>query len=211
VAVSVGLTGGIGAGKSAVARRLSELGAVVIDADALAREVVAKGTDGLAAVVEAFGPGVLGADGEMDRAAVAQIVFGQPERLRQLEGIIHPRVRARSTELVASAAPDAVIVHDIPLLAEAPREGARFDLVLVVEASEQIRLDRLTGLRGMTEDAARARFAAQASDEQRRAIADVVIENNGTLEALRDAVDAVWRERIEPLRHGDERAARGSR
>jgi dephospho-CoA kinase len=196
--LTVGLTGGIGAGKSAVARRLAELGAIVIDADALAREVVAAGTDGLADVVATFGPDVLTPDGEMDRAAVAHLVFGNPDKLRQLEAIIHPRVRARSAELVASAPPDAVVVHDIPLLAES-RSAAGFDLVLVVEADEAVRLDRLVRLRGMTEEAVRARFAAQASDAQRRTVADVVIENNGTVEELRATVDALWHNRIAPL------------
>jgi dephospho-CoA kinase len=195
--LTIGLTGGIGAGKSAVARRLAELGAIVIDADALAREVVAAGTDGLAEVVGAFGAGVLTPDGEMDRVAMAQLVFGNPDKLRQLEAIIHPRVRARSAELVAAAPPDAVVVHDIPLLAES-RTAAGFDLVLVVEADEAVRLDRLVRLRGMTEEAARARFSAQASDEQRRVVADVVIENNGTVDELRAAVDAVWHNRIAP-------------
>jgi dephospho-CoA kinase len=203
--VTIGLTGGIGAGKSAVARRLAELGAVVIDADAIAREVVAAGTDGLAEVVAVFGTGVLTPDGELDRAAVAQLVFGDTEKLRQLEAVIHPRVRARSTELVAAAPPDAVVVHDIPLLAESGAVGG-FDLVLVVQADEAVRLDRLVRLRGMSEDAARARFAAQATDEQRRAIADAMIENNGTVEALRAAVDALWENRI-----AHERAARESR
>lgn len=208
--LTVGLTGGIGAGKSAVARRLTELGAVVIDADALAREVVAAGTDGLAEVVRTFGTAVLTPDGRMDRAAVAQLVFGDPDKLRQLEAIIHPRVRARSAELVAAAPPDAVVVHDIPLLAES-RTAAGFDLVLVVQADEAVRLDRLVRLRGMTEEAARARFAAQASDEQRRAVADVVIENSGTVEELQAAVDALWHNRIAPLAGQQERAAREGR
>jgi dephospho-CoA kinase len=212
--VTIGLTGGIGAGKSAVARRLAELGAVVVDADALAREVVAAGTDGLAEVVRTFGTGVLTPDGGMDRAAVAQLVFGNPDKLRQLEAIIHPLVLARSMELVAAAPPDAVVVHDIPLLAES-RTAAGFDLVLVVQADEAVRLDRLVRLRGMTEEAARARFAAQATDEQRRAVADVVIENNGTVEELRAVVDALWHNTITPLvgqpGAGQERAARERR
>jgi dephospho-CoA kinase len=193
----VGLTGGIGAGKSAVANRLRELGAVVIDADELAREVVAPGTDGLAEVVATFGPDVLAVDGSMDRTAVAALVFGDDARRRTLEAIIHPRVRARSADLVAAAPAGAVIVNDVPLLVEGGSAGA-FDLVLVVLADEAVRLDRLVRLRGMTEEAARARFAAQATDEQRRAVADVVIENNGTPEELVAAVDAVWRDTIQP-------------
>jgi dephospho-CoA kinase len=194
----IGLTGGIGAGKSEVSRRLAELGAIVIDADALAREVVAKGTEGLAEVVALFGPAVLTPDGELDRAAVGQLVFGDDGQRRRLESVVHPRVRARSAELLAAAPPDAVVVHDIPLLVESGA-AAGFDLVLVVLADTDVRLDRLTRLRGMTEDAARARFAAQASDDQRRAVADVVIENNGTVEQLREAVDALWHNRILPM------------
>ncbi len=141
----VGLTGGIGSGKSAVARRLAELGAIVIDADALAREVVAAGTDGLAEVVAAFGSGVLTPDGALDRAAVAAMVFGDADKRRRLEAIIHPRVRARSTRLVAAAPPDAVVVNDVPLLVESGM-AAGFDLVIVVLASEAVRLDRLVPL-----------------------------------------------------------------
>ena len=201
----VGLTGGIAAGKSAVAKRLTELGAIVIDSDALAREVVAPGSDGLAEVVEAFGPRAMTASGEMDRAAIAEIVFGDEEKRRRLERIIHPRVRARSAEIVAAAPPDAVVVNDVPLLVEADL-AKHYDLVIVVLADEAVRLDRLVRLRGMTEETARARFAAQATDAQRRAVADVVIENNGTQAELRAAVDAAWREYIET-----KRAARGGR
>ena len=201
----VGLTGGIASGKSAVARRLAELGAIVIDSDALAREVVAPGSEGLAEVVEAFGPRAVTEKGEMDRAAIAEIVFGDEEKRKRLEGVIHPRVRARSAEIVAAAPPDAVVVNDVPLLVEA-NLASHYDLVIVVLADEGVRLDRLVRLRGMTEETARARFAAQATDEQRRAVADVVIENDGTLAELQAKVDTVWRERIEP-----QRAARGGR
>jgi dephospho-CoA kinase len=204
----VGLTGGIGAGKSAVARRLSELGAIVIDADAISREVVAAGTDGLAEVVARFGDGVLGPDGELDRPALGAIVFGDDEQRRALERIIHPRVRARSAELIAAAGEDAVVVNDVPLLVES-NLAPTYDLVIVVIASEATRLERLRRDRGMSEDAARARFAAQATDEQRRAVADVVIENEGTWEELRAAVDAAWADIVLPKAH--ERAARGSR
>jgi dephospho-CoA kinase len=204
----VGLTGGIGAGKSAVAGRLAELGAIVIDADALAREVVAPGTGGLADVVAAFGPGVLTEAGAMDRTAVAAIVFEDEEKRRVLEKIIHPRVRARSAEIIAAAPPDAVVVNDVPLLVESGLR-AGFDLVLVVLADERVRLDRVVRLRAMTEEDAQARLAAQATDEQRRAAADVVIENNGTPEELRAAVDSVWHNTIRRL--ADERAARERR
>jgi dephospho-CoA kinase len=193
----VGLTGGIGSGKSEVARRLLELGAIVIDADALAREVVAPGTEGLAEVVAAFGPEVLAADGSLDRARVASLVFGDDAKRRRLEAIIHPRVRERSIRMVAAAPPDAVVVNDIPLLVESGT-ASNFDLVIVVLAGEEIRLSRLVEHRGMTEQEARARFAVQATDEQRRVVADVEIVNEGTLEELRSTVDAVWEQAILP-------------
>jgi dephospho-CoA kinase len=196
----VGLTGGIGSGKSAVAHRLAELGAVVIDADALAREVVAPGTEGLAAVVAAFGPQVLTADGAMDRAKVAAIVFGDEDKRRQLEAVIHPRVREQSMRMIADAPPDAVIVHDIPLLVESGGTSG-FDMVIVVLASEEIRLARLVSQRGMDEADVRARFAVQATDEQRRALADVEIVNEGTMAELMSNVDAVWEHAILPRRH----------
>jgi dephospho-CoA kinase len=197
----VGLTGGIGSGKSVVARRLAELGALVIDADALAREVVAPGTDGLAEVVAAFGPGVLAPDGTLDRSAVASLVFGDDEKRRRLEAIIHPRVRERSTRMIATAPPDAVVVNDVPLLVESGM-ASHFDLVIVVFASEEVRRRRLVEHRGMTEDAVQARFAAQATDEQRRAVADVEIVNEGTLDELVATVDAAWEQAIRPLLDG---------
>jgi dephospho-CoA kinase len=193
----VGLTGGIGSGKCEAARRLAELGAIVIDADALAREVVAPGTEGLAEVVAAFGPEVLDSSGAMDRAKVAQIVFGDATKRRRLEAIIHPRVRERTMRIIASSPPDAVVVQDIPLLVES-KLANNFDLVIVVLASEEIRLARLVNGRGMTEEEVQARFAAQATDEQRRAVADVEIVNEGTLEELRSTVDAVWEQAIVP-------------
>ena len=191
----VGLTGGIGAGKSEVARRLAELGAVVIDSDRLAREVVEPGTEGLAEVVAAFGPEVLGPDGALDRPALGRRVFGDEAARHRLEAIIHPRVRARSAELVAAAPPDAVVVNDIPLLVESGI-GAGFDLVVVVASSEPSRLRRLARHRGMSAEEARSRMAAQATDEQRRAVADVVLDNDGSLEELRAAVDRLWHERL---------------
>ncbi|WP_432054017.1 dephospho-CoA kinase [Streptomyces sp. bgisy022] len=189
--LSVGLTGGIGAGKSEVSRLLAERGAVVIDADRIAREVVEPGTPGLAAVVEAFGEDVLAADGSLDRPRLGSIVFSDPEKLATLNSIVHPLVGARSEELSEAAPEDAVVVHDVPLLTEnglAPL----YDLVIVVEASPRTQLDRLVRLRGMTEEDARARMAAQASREQRRAVADVVIDNNVPLDELKQQVDAVW-------------------
>lgn len=193
----VGLTGGIGAGKSAVAARLAELGAVVIDADQLARAVVAPGTEGLAEVVAAFGSAVLDADGALDRPALGRLVFGDDEARRRLEAIVHPRVRARTGELVAAAAPDAIVVNDVPLLVEAGLAPA-YDLVIVVLADEATRLSRLRRDRGMTEEEARARIRAQATDEQRRAVADIVLVNDGTLDDLRAQVDAAWHERLVP-------------
>ncbi|MCW2641780.1 MAG: dephospho-CoA kinase [Dactylosporangium sp.] len=191
----VGLTGGIGAGKSAVANQLAALGAIVIDADRLAREAVVTGSEGLAEVVAAFGPEVLAADGALDRAALASRVFGDDAARRRLEGIIHPRVRARTAELIAVAPPDAVVVNDVPLLVEAGLAGA-YELVIVVLADEKTRIARLVEDRGMTPDEAAARIRAQASDEQRREVADVVIVNDGTMDDLRNKVDEVWRERL---------------
>ncbi|MEU1267557.1 dephospho-CoA kinase [Streptomyces sp. NPDC005799] len=189
--LKVGLTGGIGAGKSEVSRLLVACGAVLIDADRIAREVVAPGTPGLAAVVEAFGQDVLTADGSLDRPRLGSIVFADPDRLAVLNSIVHPLVGARSRELEQAAAEDAVVVHDVPLLAEnglAPL----YDVVIVVDASPETQLDRLVRLRGMTEQDARARMAAQASREERREIADVVIDNDVPLEELRRRVKDVW-------------------
>ncbi|MGW1891897.1 dephospho-CoA kinase [Streptomyces sp. NPDC002004] len=189
--LSVGLTGGIGAGKSEVSRRLVECGAVLIDADRIAREVVEPGTPGLAAVVEAFGDEVLAPDGSLDRARLGSIVFSDPGKLATLNGIVHPLVGARSAELQEAAADDAVVVHDVPLLAEnglAPL----YDVVIVVDASPQTQLDRLVRLRGMTEEDARARMAAQATRDKRLEIADVVIDNDVPLDELGRRVRAVW-------------------
>jgi dephospho-CoA kinase len=187
----VGLTGGIGAGKSAVAQRFAELGAIVVDSDELAREVVEPGTDGFRRVVEAFGESVVGPDGALDRPALGRRVFGDDAARKTLEGIVHPLVRERSAALIAAAPPESVVVHDIPLLVEAGMAAA-FDEVVVVLASEEIRLDRLTRLRGMPVEDARARMAKQATDEQRRAAATVVIVNEGTPADLRAQVDAAW-------------------
>ncbi|MDO0928199.1 dephospho-CoA kinase [Streptomyces sp. TG1A-8] len=189
--LKVGLTGGIGAGKSEVSRLLVEHGAVLIDADRIAREVVAPGTPGLAAVVDAFGGDVLAADGSLDRPRLGSLVFADPGKLAVLNAIVHPLVGARSRELESAADEDAVVVHDVPLLTEnglAPL----YDLVIVVDARPETRLDRLVRLRGMTEEDARARMAAQASREQRRRIADIVIDNDVPLEALRRRVAEVW-------------------
>ncbi len=202
----VGLTGGIGAGKSAVAKRLAKRGALIIDADRLARKVVAAGTDGLAAVVAAFGPDVLGPEGRLDRPALGARVFGDEAARRRLESIIHPRVRARTAELIASAAPDAIVVNDVPLLVEAGL-APTYHLVIVVQADTEVRIRRLVETRGMTEEQAAARIAAQATDEQRRAAADVVLDNSAGLGALNARVDRLWRERLQPY----ERNVRHSR
>jgi dephospho-CoA kinase len=193
----VGLTGGVGSGKSAVSALLAELGAVVIDADVLAREVVAPGTAGLAEVVAEFGPGVLGPDGSLDRRALGALVFADPERRQALEAIIHPRVRARAAEIEASAPPDAVVVHDIPLLTETGQAGS-FDAVVVVDVPVEVQLDRLVRLRAMSEADARARVEAQAGREERRAIATYVVDNTGTLEDLRERVSELYAELTAP-------------
>ncbi|MFG2516864.1 dephospho-CoA kinase [Streptomyces sp. NPDC048584] len=193
--LKVGLTGGIGAGKSEVSRLLVECGAVLIDADRIAREVVEPGTPGLAAVVDAFGTEILTADGRLDRPKLGSIVFADPERLAVLNAIVHPLVGARSRELEETAAEDAVVVHDVPLLTEnglAPL----YDLVIVVDASPATQLDRLVGLRGMSEEDARARMAAQASRERRREIADIVVDNDVPLAELEQRVKDVWSELV---------------
>ncbi|MFF1375325.1 dephospho-CoA kinase [Streptomyces sp. NPDC058308] len=191
--LKVGLTGGIGAGKSEVSRLLVASGAVLIDADKIAREVVEPGTPGLAAVVEAFGPEILAPDGSLDRPALGAVVFADAEKLAALNSIVHPLVGARSAELEESASGDAVVVHDVPLLAEnglAPL----YDLVVVVDASPETQLDRLVRLRGMREEDARARMAAQATRAKRLEIADIVIDNDGPLDGLAERVGEVWAE-----------------
>jgi dephospho-CoA kinase len=189
--VMIGLTGGIGAGKSAVAARLAAHGAVIVDSDRLAREAVEKGSPGLEKVVEAFGLEVLGPDGSLDRAALARRVFNDDAARKRLESIIHPYVRERTAAIVAAAPPGAIVVNDVPLLVEAGLAAA-YEKVIVVLADVATRVDRLVRLRGMPEEDARARIAAQATDEQRRAVADIVIENNGRPEELDAAVAAAW-------------------
>jgi len=191
VALRVGLTGGIASGKSTVSARLVERGAVLVDADALAREVVAQGTPGLVQVVAEFGDGVLTPDGHLDRAALGSLVFADAERRAALERIVHPLVRDAGSAREADAGPDAVVVHDIPLLVEVGR-AQDFDVVVVVDAPEELQVERMVSLRGMSEEDARARLAAQASREQRLAVADVVIENHGDLDDLLARVDAVY-------------------
>lgn len=193
----VGLTGGIASGKSEVSRRLAELGAVLIDADLLAREAVEPGSEGLAEVVRAFGPGILQDDGALDRAALGALVFADPERRGQLNAIVHPRVRARAAELMAAASDEAVVVQDIPLLVETGQAGS-FDVVVVVDAPDEVRIRRLAERNGMTPEDAAARMAAQATREERLAAADHVIENSGSLDELRAAVDRLWHEVLVP-------------
>jgi dephospho-CoA kinase len=194
----IGLTGGIGSGKSTVSELLAARGGRIVDADRIAREVVEPGTPGLAAVVAEFGPGVVTADGALDRPALAAIVFADPAARARLDAIVHPLVRARAAELIAEMPSDAVVVQDVPLLVETG-QAASYDLVVVVEADLATRVRRLAQ-RGVAEDDARARIAAQATDEQRRAVADVVLDNSGTLEDLAAQVDRLWSERVAPAR-----------
>ncbi|MCC8244888.1 dephospho-CoA kinase [Saccharothrix luteola] len=190
----VGLSGGIGSGKSTVAGRLAEHGAVVIDADLLAREVLEPGTDGLREVVEAFGADVLGADGALNRPALAAKVFGDEQALATLNGITHPRIAARTGELIAAAPADAIVVHDVPLLVEKDM-APLYHLVVIVHADLDQRLVRLRD-RGLPEDDARRRIAAQADDERRRAVADVWLDNSGTPDLVLAQVDALWADRL---------------
>jgi dephospho-CoA kinase len=197
--LNVGLTGGIGAGKSEVTRRFAALGATIIDADALAREVVAVGTPGLDAVLGEFGEAMRGPDGGLEREKLASVVFNDEAARLRLNGIVHPLIATRVMELMAAAQaanPDGVIINDVALIVEADAAG-RYETIIVVDAPEATQLDRLTRLRGMTEDAARARMATQASREQRLAIADHVIVNDGDLDALDAQVDGVWAALVE--------------
>jgi dephospho-CoA kinase len=194
----VGLTGGIGSGKSTVAQRLLDLGAVIVDADHLAREVVEPGTDGLGQIADRFGVAVIDDTGALNRAALGTIVFADPDARADLEAITHPLIARRTAELVGQAPPDAVVVHDVPLLVE-KHLGPAYHLVVVVDADEGTRVKRLMQTRGMTEDDARSRIAAQASEEQRHAAADVWLDNNGTRDAVRDAVDDLWQQRLVPF------------
>jgi dephospho-CoA kinase len=192
--VRVGLTGGVGSGKSTVSALLARHGALVIDADAVAREVVEPGTPGYDAVVARFGADVVAADGTLDRPALAAVVFGDEAARADLNAIVHPLVGERSAELMAAAAPGDIVVYDVPLLVET-RMGGAFDVVVVVEADIDRRLSRLAK-RGLAESDARARMAVQASDEERRAVAHEVIANDGTREELAAEVDELWQRLI---------------
>jgi dephospho-CoA kinase len=187
----VGLTGGIASGKSTVSAILAELGAVVIDADRLAREVVEKGTPGLAAVVEAFGEGLLTPEGDLDRPAMGTLVFNDEARRRTLEGIIHPLVFERIVALEKAAPQDAVVVHDIPLLAESGRADT-FDAVIVVDAPSGTQVERMLRDRGWTREDAESRIASQASREDRLAVATHVVDNTGSLTDLRRQVEEIY-------------------
>jgi dephospho-CoA kinase len=193
----VGLTGGIGAGKSEVSRRLARHGAAVIDADTVAREVVAPGTPGLAAVTEAFGPGVLRPDGSLDRDRLGEIIFADAALREKLNSIIHPRVGERMRELeqaaAAAAGKAAIVVHDVPLLAEIDLAGA-FDVVVVVDVPPRLQVERLARERGMTRSQAEARMGAQAAREQRLSVASIVVDNSGSLAELDRQVAELWAE-----------------
>jgi dephospho-CoA kinase len=197
--LNVGLTGGIGAGKSEVTKRFASLGATVIDADAIAREVVAIGTPGLDAVISEFGEDFRAADGGLDREKIATLVFTDDDARQRLNAIVHPLVGERVFALLAEAErddPDGVLLNDVPLIVEA-NVAERYDVIVVVDAPEEVQLDRLTHVRGMTEADAKARMAKQASREDRLAIADYVIDNAGDLDALQAQVAQVWAELIQ--------------
>jgi dephospho-CoA kinase len=194
----IGLTGGIASGKSVVADRLAQLGAVRVDADQLARQVVEPGTAGLVAIASQFGQGVISADGSLDRPALGAIIFSDPEARLALNAITHPAVKALSKRLFAEAAerdPSAVVVYDVPLLLEAAAGGDYhdFDLIVVVDAPVETRLARLTELRGLSRQEAAHRLNSQASDAERLAIADVVIDSGGTIDDTLGQVDALWK------------------
>jgi dephospho-CoA kinase len=195
--VLVGLSGGIGSGKSTVARGLAARGAIVVDADAIARQAVEPGQPGFEAVVSRFGPQIVGADGRIDRPALARLVFADPAARADLNAIVHPRVAAETQRRVSEAPPDSIVVLDVPLLVEAARSG--YDLVVIVEAPEAVRLERLVE-RGMDPDDARRRMAAQASDAERRRVADVVLDNSGSPEDLEGQIDALWAQLTASLR-----------
>ncbi|HEY8913016.1 dephospho-CoA kinase [Lacisediminihabitans sp.] len=201
----IGLTGGIASGKTVVARRLAEHGAVHIDADVLARQVVEPGTPGLAAIAERFGPSVIAPDRSLDRAALGAIIFADPEARVALNGITHPAIKELSQRLFAEAGsrdPNAIVVYDVPLLVEASRDKDyhSFDLIVVVNASTETRIRRLIELRGFSREEAAHRLNSQSTDTERLAIADVVIDSNGTLEETLRQADALWESLPRPAR-----------
>ncbi|MGV0805324.1 dephospho-CoA kinase [Mycolicibacterium setense] len=196
----IGLTGGIGAGKSTVSATFSDLGGIIVDGDVIAREVVEPGTEGLAKLVEAFGDGILLPEGALNRPALAAVAFSDDEKRATLNGIVHPLVARRRSELISAAHEDAVVVEDIPLLVES-QMAPMFPLVIVVNADPELRVKRLIEYRGFTEEDARARIAAQATEEQRRAVADVWLDNSGSPGAVVEQARALWHERILPFAH----------
>jgi dephospho-CoA kinase len=196
----IGLTGGIGAGKSALSATFAECGGVIVDGDVIAREVVQPGTEGLASLVEVFGEDILQPDGSLDRPALAAKAFADDEARQKLNGIVHPLVGQRRTEIIASVPQDAVVVEDIPLLVESGM-APLFPLVVVVHADVELRVRRLVELRGMPEEDARARIAAQADDDRRRAVADIWLDNSGSQEDLVRRAREVWNDRIVPFAH----------
>ena len=203
----IGLTGGIASGKTVVAKRLEELGAIRVDADQLARDVVAAGTPGLTAIAHRFGRSVIAADGTLDRPALGAVIFQDPEARNALNAITHPAIRELSSRRFAEIAqrtPDAVAVYDVPLLVEASRdpEYHGFDLIVVVSASVETRLDRLMALRGLSREDAQHRVASQATETERLAIADVVIDSNGSIEETLIQTDALWVSLVDRLPSG---------
>lgn len=208
--LKIGLTGGIASGKSVVAARLAELGALLVDADALAREVVAPGTPGLARVVDAFGADMLASDGSLDRARLGALVFGNAAQLAVLNGIVHPLVRETAAGIIASADEGSIVVQDIPLLVETGQASA-FHLVLVVDAPDDVRIARMVEQRGMSAEEALSRMASQASREERLAAADVVLDNSGSLEDLEEQVDRLWTRRLVPYAQNLKSSSRAPR
>lgn len=196
----IGLTGGIGAGKSALSSTFEKYGAIIVDGDVIAREVVQPGTEGLASLVEAFGSDILLPDGSLDRPALAAKAFRDDEERQKLNGIVHPLVGKRRQEIISAVAEDAVVVEDIPLLVESGM-APMFPLVVIVYADVEVRVRRLVEQRGMPEEDARNRVAAQASDEQRRAVADIWLDNSGDPEDLVQRAHDVWNNRILPFAH----------
>lgn len=208
--LKIGLTGGIASGKSVVASHLAELGAVLVDADALARDVVEPGTPGLARIVEAFGAGILDGAGRLDRAKLGSVVFGDASRLAVLNGIVHPLVREAAAWVISGAPDGAIVVQDIPLLVETG-QGSSFHLVLVVDAPDELRVRRMVEHRGMTAEQAESRMAAQAPRGVRLAAADVVLDNSGSVDALLAQVDSLWADRLVPFADNLRRGVRAAR
>jgi dephospho-CoA kinase len=196
----IGLTGGIGAGKSALSATFAQCGGIIVDGDVIAREVVEPGTEGLASLVDAFGDDILLPDGALDRPALAAKAFRDDAARQKLNGIVHPLVAKRRTEIIAAVSDDAVVVEDIPLLVESGM-APLFPLVIIVHADVEVRMRRLVEQRGMSEDDARARIAAQADDEQRRAVADIWLDNSSTQQDLVERARDVWNHRILPFAH----------